>query len=95
MERLNAWATAERRPDRTYLFRSRSAHRAGADPRRRGAASLDRLESEALAFPRSVRRAYLALARKEPDRILQLDAALDPDQIESLIVADLGPRLPR
>lgn len=93
--RLNSWATEERRPDRTYLF--------DLDPRigleriraGRGAASFDRLESEAIAFHRSVRRAYLALARKDPDRILRLDASLDPDRIESLIAADLDPRLPR
>ncbi|WP_456412141.1 dTMP kinase [Thiolapillus sp.] len=41
----------------------------------------DRFESEALEFFRRVRQSYLALARKEPERIRIIDASLDLDEV--------------
>jgi len=92
---LNAWATAELRPDRVFLF--------DLDPRigltrirtARGEAALDRLEVESLQFHQRVRRAYLSLARREAQRYRVLDARLAPDELARLIESEVAPLLDR
>ncbi len=41
----------------------------------------DRMEAEGLAFQERVRKGYLELAAKEPDRVRVANAAGDPDQV--------------
>lgn len=43
--------------------------------------NLDRFESESAAFKRRVRKGYLDLAKKEPERYLVMDGGLPPDEI--------------
>jgi dTMP kinase len=40
-----------------------------------------RFEAAALDFHRRVREAYLAIARREPGRVVVIDAARNPEQI--------------
>ena len=79
---INTWATDGLLPDLTVLLDidpQVGLRRAGAEP--------DRLEAEPLEFHQAVRRGFLDLAAREPERYLVLDAALPPDDI-SAIVAD-------
>ncbi|HQR67408.1 MAG TPA: dTMP kinase, partial [Thermoanaerobaculia bacterium] len=66
-----------REPDVTYLFdcpvRTALGRVAG-----RGAARADRFENEDLAFHRRVRAAYRRRARREPRRLIVLDARRPP-----------------
>lgn len=78
LQELNALATQNLQPDRTFWF--------DIDPelgheRIQGRAQLDRLESEALSFHQRVRSGYAALAAAEPERWRRLDAAQEVDLI--------------
>lgn len=79
IETLNRYAVGSCRPDITFLFdlpvETAVQRRAG----RQGKA--DRLEAESLAFVRRTRDGYLALAAREPGRIILVDA----DQPETAI----------
>jgi len=50
-----------------------------------------RFEEEARAFHEKIRKGYLSLARKEPERIKVIDATLPPDRIHQQIVHLLSP----
>jgi dTMP kinase len=70
LKELNVFVTRGIVPDMTFLFDI---------PPEEGFArircrTLDRMESEAIAFHRKVREGYLCLAREVPDRIVCLDA---------------------
>lgn len=88
VDRFNRWATDKLLPARTYLF--------DLDPKlglarvraRHGTGSLDRLESEALDFHRRVRRAYLALARRQGARFVVLSGAESPEVLSRLVWQD-------
>lgn len=47
--------------------------------------NLDRFESESMQFKRKVRKGYLDLARREPNRYLVVNGGLPPDEIFSKI----------
>lgn len=49
----------------------------------------DRLEQENAAFHRTIREGYLALQRREPERIRLIDASQTPDQVAEAIWSDL------
>jgi dTMP kinase len=51
-----------------------------------------RFEKEAKIFHEKIRRGYLALARKEPERFAVIDAALSPEKIHQQIVKILFER---
>ena len=85
-----AWAPLV--PRRTYLFDC-AVPVALARVAGRGAA--DRFEREALAFHERVRRAYRALARREPRRFVVLDAARATDAVFADLAADLAALLPK
>jgi dTMP kinase len=53
----------------------------------------DRFEREALDFHQRVREGYLALARKEPQRIIVLDGMEDEETIHHGIVSHLSSKL--
>ncbi|NLM70897.1 MAG: dTMP kinase [Synergistaceae bacterium] len=54
---------------------------------RRG--DFDRFESEGVAFLERVREGYSFLARRDPDRIIRLDALEEPDALSGRLVAAL------
>jgi dTMP kinase len=73
---------------------SRAAGRnASRKPRGRGRET--RIDDEPLAFHERVRRGFLTLARREPRRIIRVDAAADPSaisaRIEEIVLRALGP----
>jgi dTMP kinase len=87
---LGRFATGGLKPDLTLFFDlspEAGFHRLGRRPRRR----LDRLEVERAAFYRRVRRAYLAIAEREPRRVKRIPAA---GQVEDIQEGVLGVCLP-
>ncbi len=48
---------------------------------RRGSGATDRFESEGSGFHARLRKAYLDIAEREPDRCIVLDASLPPDDV--------------
>jgi dTMP kinase len=89
------------RPDATLLMDSEpavSVARARRRNRDRSASAAcepdeNRFEQESRAFFERVRDAYLAIARREPERVLVIDARSSPDATHKAIVAALQPRL--
>lgn len=47
--------------------------------------SMDRIESEAMDFHEAVYAGYLAVMEKYPDRVVNIDAALSPDEVSKQI----------
>lgn len=58
--------------------------------RARARADLDRFEQEQMSFFEAVRRAYLARAEAEPDRVVIIDAAPALEQVQQQIAAALN-----
>jgi len=81
---LNRFATGGLKPDLTLLL--------DLDPsvglkRRSGAGEANRLDREPEAFHRRVRERYIELARREPERIVVLDATEGEDALEKRVRA--------
>ena len=79
---LNRFATGGLAPDLTFLF--------DLDPdeglrRRSDAGPGNRLDREPAEFHRRVRAGFLELARREPDRIVVLDARAPVEALESSV----------
>jgi dTMP kinase len=55
----------------------------------------DRFEEEGLSFHRSLRQAFLSIARSDPERCVVIDADRAPDEVEATIWSALCERLPR
>lgn len=87
-------ATGGLEPNLTLLFDIDDAE---AERRREGAGrggeKQDRLEREAAAFHRRVRRAYLDRAQSAPQRIAVLDGGATVDQLAERVEGLLGARL--
>ncbi len=84
VEALNETATRCVKPDVTFLL--------DLDPEeglerlsKRGGGARDRIETEALAFHRRVRDAYMGAAEREPSRFVVLDAGLDKVEIAGAV----------
>ena len=82
---FHAFVTGGLVPDRTYLIDVPLAVAA----RRRAGARADRMEASGEAFYTRVRMAYLALAAREPERVVILDGTRDPDALHAHILTDL------
>jgi dTMP kinase len=54
---------------------------------------MDRIESEALAFHRSVREAFLAMAQREPERIVVIDASKPLEDVSAALLNALKERM--
>jgi len=88
LRKLNDLSTADRRPDLTILLDlplSVSSRRKGRTP--------DRLESEKIRFYRKVQAGYRRAARREPRRIVTVDASGDADAVFAQIKAVLERRV--
>ena len=91
---FNRFATGGLKPDLTLFFDlppEEGFRRLGRRPRRR----LDRLEVERAAFYRRVRRAYTALAEREPRRVKRVPAAGTPDEVHRCVLEVVEPLLVR
>lgn len=87
---INAFAVGGLLPDRTFLLDIDP----GTAALRLGGRSKDRIERESTAFFEAVRTGYLALASREPTRIVVLDAARPPEALASEILASVTTLLP-
>ena len=54
---------------------------------RRGAATADRFEKEALVVQTLRREAFLAIAEREPNRCIVIDAGADLETVEHVVTA--------
>lgn len=84
VESLNEVATGCVKPDVTFLL--------DLDPEEglrrlsgRGGGDRDRIETEAIAFHRRVREAYIQAAERDPSRFVILDAGLDEAEIAGTV----------
>ncbi|HEX8164982.1 MAG TPA: dTMP kinase [Beijerinckiaceae bacterium] len=86
LERIVVEAT---KPDLTFILDLPAEVGLARAAARREAASedVDRFEAEDLGFHERLREAFLAIARKEPERCVVIDAAADPDTVEERVWA--------
>ena len=80
---MNAWATGKLVPDLTLLFDVPVS--IGLARRRGHASTQNRLDQETERFHGKVRRGFQALARREPKRILTVDATVSPDAVAQTV----------
>lgn len=92
IDALDQLTIEQRRPDYTLLFDlpAESAYERGRSPSRRARGDVDRLDDENLAFYRRVRKSYLGLVEKEPQRFRVVDSDGDKDatwqQVEAILL---------
>jgi len=95
-ERLSAIAVEGAVPDLTILLDLpvEEGFRRGPDRRESsGLAKRDRLEREDIDFHRKVREGYLRIARREPDRVVAIDASRDIESVIFEIAGNIKSRL--
>lgn len=95
VESLNALACAGVVPDRTLVF-DLEVEPALARARHRASTTADnrRFEDESLSFHRAVAGAYRDLARREPQRVVLVDASGTPEEVLARTIAAIGDLLP-
>ena len=92
VERLNAFAVGDCRPDITFVLDVDTAtarSRMQKTPRRP-----DRMEQQPPEFYEEVRNAYRQLASREPDRVFLIDGAQSADKIDMEIWQTIVSRYP-
>lgn len=92
VRRFNAAVVGDAVPDRTFLFDLSVAEGLARGPARRereGVAAPDRLEREDAGFHERVRRGYLRLARREPRRVVVVDASRPLDEVLGAVLGNL------
>jgi dTMP kinase len=94
VESLNAFAVGHVRPDVTFILEiDVETARARMLRRVRPVEVKDRMEEEPVEFYERVCEGYRALATREPDRFVVIDAAQSPDAIENEIWTAISNRL--
>lgn len=78
IDRLNRLVSADLRPNCTFLL---DLDPAAGLARVRERTGEDRMEAEVLGFHLRVREGFLAMARREPDRVVVLDGTRPPEEI--------------
>ena len=91
VERLNAFAVANCVPDITFVL---DVDAATAASRMQEPRKADRMEQQPAEFYERVREAYRELAKRDPDRVVLIDASGPADQIENKIWKILASRFP-
>lgn len=89
IERISHWATGGLWPHLTVVLDIDPVDGLG-----RFDTPADRLEAEPLAFHQRVREHFLALAARDPDRYLVLDATRPVDAVSATVLAAVTERLP-
>ncbi len=95
-ERLSALAVEGAVPDLTFVLDLpvKEGFKRGPDRRESsGLAQRDRLEREDMDFHRRVREGYLRIARREPGRVVVIDASRDLESVISEIIGNIKGRL--
>ena len=86
---INSFAVGNCLPDLTFLL-DLDVNEGRKRVRERSPGEQDRMERETDVFFEKVRRCYLDLAGREPERFVVLDAMKSPDQIAQEIWHSLG-----
>lgn len=74
-------------PDMTLIFDIDAEIGLSRAAARRGVDEADRFEKETLEIHQRRREAYLAIAEREPDRCIIIDASADEDEVEDVVTA--------
>ena len=93
IDRLERIAVGKNHPDLTLILDlppEAGLERANA---RRGEGGADRFEAEGLAFHETLRRAFLNIAAREPERCAMIDALKSEDDVEAEIWKTVAARL--
>jgi dTMP kinase len=90
---LERAALAGLRPDMTLILDVPVDVGLGRAAARRGSGATDRFEREGRGFHTRLRRAYLDIAEREPDRCIVIDASLPPPEVAQMAWAALEYRL--
>lgn len=95
VEEINRLATGGLTPDLTFLFDLEPAHGIGRSIKRiqETGSPEDRFEQEDLSFHERVRSGYLEMAKREPDRIVVIDANRPAEEVFTSIKNILEERL--
>jgi dTMP kinase len=93
IRRLEQVAVGERRPDLTLILDLPPEQGLARANARRGGETADRFEREGLAFHRTLREAFLAIAREEPARCVVIDAAAAEAEVAEAIWTAVVERL--
>lgn len=91
VDQLNAFAVGDCVPDLTFVL---DVDLATARARMKTPRRPDRMEQQPTEFYERVRTAYRALAKREPDRVVLIDGARDPDKIDNQIWETISQRFP-
>jgi len=92
LEKADELATGRRVPDHTLLFDlpPEEARRRGQSQERTKTGSVDRLDAEELDFYEDVRRGYLELSRRDPERFSVIDSTGSLEETERQTLTVLG-----
>ncbi len=93
LQTITQFATQGLKPDLTVCLDL--PPELGIQRRHQSGEALNRLDREALDFHRRVREGYLALADKEPERWIIVDASHDLEEVQQTIWATLEPLVQR
>ncbi len=88
IEEVNRLAVQEVMPRRTYLL-DLPIEVARRRLKRREGERLDRIEQRGEAYHQRVREGFLTIARRDPKRILVIDASASEEEVAQEILADL------
>lgn len=85
VSRLNSLATHHLKPNLTIILDC-PVEKGIRRTKKRGTTHLDRFEREKTKFHHNIRRAYLALAKKEPKRVKIVDGTKTPKEVHKDIL---------
>jgi dTMP kinase len=91
--RLEKATVGGHRPDLTLMLDLAAEQGLARAARRRGAETPDRFESEGLPFHETLRRAFLEIAKAEPERCVVVDASGTEDEVAAAIWSAVESRL--
>lgn len=86
IDRLEAVAINGMRPDLTIILDLDPAEGLARAAKRRGRDTPDRFEKETLSVHQRRRKAFLAIAKREPDRCVVVDASETPDRVAKSVL---------
>lgn len=93
LDALEHVAAEGARPDLTLVLDIPAHIGIGRAKARAAGAAADRFEREGLAYHEKIREAFLALAQREPQRCVVVDASGSADEVEARIAAVVEARL--
>ncbi len=93
INRLEQIAVGQNGPDLTLILDLPPEAGLARALARRGEGGVDRFEAEGLAFHETLRRAFLDIAAREPERCAVIDALKDEDDVEAEIWQAVAARL--